>query len=269
MKKKALLACFFLLLLFLLAACGGTPASVSADPPADDPAPAETAALSEAEQLRLIAAHSEEWRIKEDYRFPFYAVSDLDGNGRLELISAVMEGSGMFSTNRFYEVSPDGTALIPCFSLEEGSSEPDIIVERMPVYVDQERNINYYIVSDTIRNGYAETYLVDSALSLQEGVICCDLLASCSILASSAEDWTISYYDRDHQEIDEAAYRSAPADIFAGCTLMEANFGWVELAEGCDVAALLIDSWSDFSLQEPSGEDAGQDSLPGELPAVG
>ena len=42
-----------------------------------------------------------------------YVVTDLDRNGRLELITATLQGTGLYTYLNAYEVSEDGSQLVP------------------------------------------------------------------------------------------------------------------------------------------------------------
>jgi hypothetical protein len=212
------------------------------------------------DQLRLIAAQAAVWMgdtevVAEPF---FYAVTDLDQNGRLEIIQSSCQGTGLYSYTSMWEVSADGTELVPCqLSIAEGESQPDIIADPDMVYFDKAQDCYFYIFRDEIRNGAAEHYQSRIALSLQDGVVTTTLLGqSSTIYASGGETAVTTYTDADGNTIDEDAYNSSAENTFAGLTAMEATIGWTDytvsaqLAEltEAEIVSLLEASWEGFSL---------------------
>ena len=72
-----------------------------------------------------------------------YAVTDLDQNGRLELIvSTGMIGSAHITGNWYYEISKDGSKLKKCKGKAFGNEGHDICDDIDTVYIDQKKH-NY------------------------------------------------------------------------------------------------------------------------------
>ena len=194
--------------------------------PADDPA---AAAEDIAAQTELIAAASAEWyRNEGDY---FYTVTDLDHNGRLELIAAACQGTGLFTTAEIYEVAPDKASLVKCADnlVNDGDAYPDMIKDG-PCDVYTDGTAYYYIISDVMRSGAAGSSETVTSLCLQNGFVSVTRLFSRLI---NAEDGTIY--------IDEMTGNAASAEQFANaaalvygkdCELQQANFLWSRLDGG-------------------------------------
>lgn len=277
MKQKLftpllILGCLLLLLL-AAAGCGAAPdASGTPEPTAASgsssaasaPSSGAASVASEAEadyaaQLRLIAANAAVWMgdtelTAEPY---FYAVTDLDQNGRLEIIQSSRQGTGLYTYTNIWEVSADGTELAPCqYSVAEVESQPDIITDPLAVYFDAANGRYFYIFTDDIRNGAAEYYQSLMAFSLREGVVSVSLLCQSHSVYSSASSVETTYADAEGNAIGEDAYNSAADEAFAGMTAMSAAIGWTDYSvserlaqlSAEEITAILESSWEGFAL---------------------
>lgn len=120
----------------------------------------ETDALSVEQQLRLIARSQETWRLEyrekdNPYYYQgsghyWYVVTDLDQNGRLELISGATNGNGYQFGNECYEVSPSGD------SLENVKISPEMSpISEMTVYQDKKSDRTHYVICSMHKGGAA------------------------------------------------------------------------------------------------------------------
>lgn len=262
MKAFRICGCLVLMIL-ALNGCGAASdisdtGTISGDTPEQsDPVPGDSDTVDYNGQLRLIAGQAAVWMgdtewVAEPF---FYAVTDLDRNGRLEIIQSSCQGTGLYTYSKLWEVGADGTTLAPCrFSVAEGDSQPDIITNPAAVYFDEEDNRYLYIFYDDIRNGAAEHVQSLIAFSLQNGTVTTTLLAqSHSVYGSDPET---TYTDADGNAMDEAAYNVAADRIYDGLTTMEATIGWTDASVSAQLAELtepevmgvLEASWSGFSL---------------------
>lgn len=226
------------------------------------PVSSDTNTINYGSQLQLIADNAEVWMgdpelIPEPY---FYAVADLDQNGRLEIIQSSCQGTGLYTYTQLWEVDAAGTALTPCqLSVAEGDSQPDIISDPDMVYFDEVRDRYYYIFHDDIRNGWAEYYQNWVAVSLQDGVVTTTLLGQKhSIHLTPDSNEVITYMDANGNTIDEDAYNMVADQTFAGLTAMKATICWSDytglpstqldaLTEE-ELMGILKTSWAGFSL---------------------
>ena len=212
------------------------------------------------EQLQLIADHASVWMGDTELTAEpfFYAVTDFDQNGQLEIVQSSCQGTGLFTYTQMWEVSADKTELTPCrFAAAEGDSQPDIITNPDAVYYDEAKDCYYYLFCDTIRNGAAEHYQNQVAFSLQDGVVTTTLLAqSHSIYTNAGSKEEITYTDANGNSIDEEAYNAAAAQAFSGRKAMKAEIGWTDYDLSAQLAALtkeeilaiLEASWEKFTL---------------------
>ena len=130
---------------------------------------------SEKKQLRTIAGSSS-WYTPGDEpdgysSYPLsYMVTDLDGDGQLEIIQSSIQGSGKFSYTEVYEVSKDGKKLkkIPFKDYEEGTSSADISAKKeTTAYWDSKKKIRYFLFEDFIHISAEENYKTELLVSME------------------------------------------------------------------------------------------------------
>ena len=119
----------------------------------------EDTGMSEDQQRALIMDHydlwAETWSYGEDW---FYTITDLDHNGRLEVITASLQGSGLYTYADIWEVREDFSGIAECTdSLGEGEAYPDIITEAASCFHDEASGLYWYLFDDVARSGMAET----------------------------------------------------------------------------------------------------------------
>ena len=244
----------YLSILLCLALCASMAACSSSEPA---PEPEEPAVSGEPEdQVKLIAENKDLWLVTDvneadQYQ---YAVTDLDENGRLELISTVMEGTGRFSTTRFYEVSEDFSKLEPVeYDLDGAQSEADLGWTGSFRSYKGELG-NFVVASDQMSNGYAENYYYED-------------FSYCLVLAEDSngdgEPELHAYYyasgDEEEELTPEAFARSA--DDFFGYAYDRyvMDLSWKQFDEAArksevDIPAGLADSWSGFGFRKSTQE---------------
>ena len=202
-------------------------------------------------QLDLIWENKDTWKVLDESDGWCYAVTDLDGNGQLEILSSECHGTGHFITFRAWEVSEDGATLVPIAEEEEYGStvamfytaaNADLAPEAVPCYRDPQTGVYYYIQSNTIKVSafqYCETttavYLLGNRMERE-------------ILGYAVTDYepseTVTYQDAEEQTISEEAYASLPATRFAGMEARTAYIGWLpDLHQEDLTLQLLQTSW--------------------------
>lgn len=246
MKKTV---CFILCILILmsLCACGGS--DKPAEAPAADPAPAEepvSAAIPAQEQLDLISASTSVWLKDDQSGAPYsYAVTDLDGNGRLEVFCACVVGSGSFTYGGIYELNEAGTALEKAVIKDDPEELiPEVTVLSADRYADKAGTRAYYIFSDMARNGYAETTETLTALSLSEGVITLTPIAS-HYYNATGPAVIETYTSASGAQLGKAQFEGAAAQRYADLDKSSVNFGWF-ISDGSSVSKQLENSYKVF-----------------------
>lgn len=178
-------------------------------------------------QIDLIARYADAWKEDVDFGLWCYTVTDLDQNGRLEIIAASVQGTGNYTYINIMEVSEDGTALLPVRQNRgEGDSAPDIIVDSVPEFIYEPDDHYYYIFDDYIRNGYAESYFTKNAVWLEDGVWNEYCMASGSLIYQDEEHYTETYRDAEGLEITKEQYDRISDRYFNGCREEKAQLVW-------------------------------------------
>lgn len=218
-------------------------------------------------QLDLILACRGQWEDSCAYGDSapyYYAVTDLNQNGRLEILSSVVQGTGYYSYNSFLEVKEDLTGLQDYRYEErrEGDSQADIIGAFAPVYYEEEADTYYYIFDDYIKNGMAERYYNRRSLALTDGVVREQPLAYRSVIYHGGDidsEPEVTAKDANQQAISQEEYRQIGDQAYGGLEKGLAKFLWFSLTDGGvggageisdeELAALLRESWAGFGIE--------------------
>ena len=269
----------FLLLSAMIAAltaCGGAPSpAVSPSPQQTEAAYADSAAaqmqLPFEEQKQIFEDNRELWAFTEPYDSPwFYTFTDLDRNGRLEVIAATTQGTGIFTYGNFWEVLPDGSGIDNCYHKDveiEGPDDwPEVIQDSLPCYYDAASGCCYYPCENVTRDGYAHQYYSWQVLCLKDGVAEWEFLAAKHVNWRNEEtgeeypDAVTACEDAAGNPISEQDYDGVVEKRFAGMEKSELQLDWVRVEN----------PWPE---EEPWPEDEGaagqqNSSLFAEGPAV-
>ncbi len=118
-----------------------------------------------------------------------YAVTDLDQNGRLELIiSTGVNGTSHITNNWYYEISKDGSKLKKCKGKAFGKEGHDILDAIHTVYIDQQEHNYYYRVYGITHVSGGENYESLGFLQLKNGTFTDNYLAGGSHIVSKKEN---------------------------------------------------------------------------------
>ncbi len=203
----------------------------------------ETSSIDFEAQIKLLADSQNQWQQPEDMGAPYYyAVTDLDRNGRLEILAMSTQGTGVFTYGKIYEVNNSGSALAECsLPLEEGEALPELIMASVPAANAQ--GTYYYLFHDDVKNGAAEYHQFIQAVSLSNGVISIETLGQSDMVAVDGEpSWT---YSQNGQPITQEEYEAIIPAFQAERQGFTANFEWFTLENGMDEATL-SKSWEAF-----------------------
>ncbi len=256
--KRIFLLC--LTLAILLSAC-------TASQPAEEPAPEpEEVSSDPADQVKRIAEDRELWLTADPEQADgmLYAVTDLNENGRLELIATITEGTGLFSTIRFYEMNESFSGLEELeYTFGESHSEPDIgWFNSFRCYRGELGN--FLVASDEQRNGYGENYYNQDVLVLQDGTVEVLTISYCMVLAEDSNgdgepEMHAYYYSSgggEEEELTSEAFASSVDDFFGYrydryvMDLKWVQFDAQERESEVDVPAKLLDSWKAFGFRK-------------------
>ncbi|MGM9553924.1 MAG: hypothetical protein ACI3V2_06420 [Faecousia sp.] len=207
------------------------------------------------DQIALLAVNAQQW-VKTDPAIPYsFAVTDLDRNGRLEIITSICMGTGIFSENDIWEVNETFDGVIQCESdFDEYYSESDLAFGDMRAF--ERGGDYYYIVTDYIRNGYAYNAEETRSLCLKNGAYSETLLAYRVTEVSVDYEETTTYYNADGAVISEAEFETMPEVCFADARPYTATLGWysfdedeIEVMDTLAWESVLTESWQSFGLK--------------------
>lgn len=219
-------------------------------PPEDAP-PATTQPDPYADQLDLIWQEMDSW-IQDPYADVWcYAVTDLDGNGRLEIISSDTQGSGHFVTSRVLEVNEARTGLTAI----QGSGDSNNIVltssypssdgsEDVPCCFYADDNVWFYVQESTIQLSATEYAESRTAVSLQDGTLSRIVLGSkVTTYPDGGGTPTETWLDAQGNSISQAGY-----DAVLSAYEATAQIGWLACIGIEDLTREMLDtSWAQFS----------------------
>ncbi len=231
-----------LALCLLLSACGGKGMQPEPDSqpaqstePAAAPAPAETspALPAEAQQREILEANRSLWEFADPYESPwYYAFTDLDHNGLLEVLARSTQGSGIFTYVHYYEVRADGSGIENLYHKNaetEGPDDwPEIVHDSLDCYYDEAHGRYWYPCEGVTRSVAAHQYFAWYALCLKDGEADWELLAAKNVEYENGWE-TVACADANGGAISAADYDSAVERRFAGMARSVQALDWTEV----------------------------------------
>lgn len=185
-------------------------------------------------QLQLFIDKSDKWYDEElvsfvGIRFTF---SDLDQNGRIEMILAENANSGHYTSSYIYEVNENFNDINEIKYRIDGEEdaflEPDIIEEFTRVYEKYGEII--YLYDDYVRSGFPYHACIRQLLCKRGDYIDIEKLATLEAnydqLSEEEYGYVIQIVDVDENTIDLDNYRRADALYFGETAPHLATFSW-------------------------------------------
>ena len=202
------------------------------------------------QQIETLISSRDVWTV-EDVAFDHhtYAITDLDRNGRIEIVATVNQGSGLYSTSDFFEVKEDLSGVEKVsWDKTEGESEPDLGMSTCECYYKEDTGEYHYIFTDIMRVSAMEHHETTVAFNLKDSKIQIRNIASASVTVSeNGEDVEEKCYDAAGLEISSDEYISLADDAFPNYKKQDIEINWIipdtELESG-------ITSLSDEQLKE-------------------
>lgn len=211
------------------------------------------------EQIQLITDARDIWDLREPSMDTVgYMSSDLDGNGRLEILVAESGGTGLHTYTKIYEVNEAKDALIPCGrSWPDTGSEADVMMTNyVPMSVNDIDGIQWYSFTDEYRDG-AEYGTANLTLSLQDGTLHAKTIATTHTFYDDAGRPHVSYENAAGASISEKAYHKTLENVFAHSETTLISFPWLiyhrdnfhewKEKSPTDIYTMLLDTYLNFS----------------------
>ena len=265
--NKRTLTVFLLLLCLVLAACS------PAEDPQRDGSPEDS---SMDDQIEVMVANKDLWLEPAEEYATFYAVTDLNDNGRLELMRAASLGEWWTET-AFFEISEDKQSLEQlAFPYGEEHSHPDL-VDLYDAQLFAGPDGRYLIATDDIWMGPVQAanfqnYHVLDYVKIGEGVAEVEDIAWAMVTEEDTnydgvpEDH-ILYYDLENTKDlrDADWYVASPSEYFEGYEQLVCSLSWwtpdtfVTPDDYTDEAVRegLQFSWDGYSVREDAEVFAG------------
>lgn len=234
MRKRMICLGLALLAVLGLAACGLTavPAATAAPTPVPEPTPA----LPYEEQRARIESLRTVWDGADEFMDTwYYTFTDLDGNGRMEIVTASCQGTGLYTYLKAWELSEDFSTLIPCEATPEYPEGPDpwpdLIRDSLPCYTDPSSGRRYYVCEDVTRDGAARYYNALWSVSLHDGAFERTLLATEEIVYTDAYNAypTVTCLSADGNPITEQEYETWPVRVFGRFKRSDLSLDWTQV----------------------------------------
>jgi hypothetical protein len=162
--KKMLVAILFICICFLLPS-GICMAEETTSPVLPDVPNAE-------QQYQLLMEQHEKWEFKgSDYSPWWYTFTDLDHNGRMEVIVNSIPGSMHLTYSHCYEVNESLNGITSCLS-EDQNNDIFQIQRELPCYYDASSDLYFYINEHSFNiSGAMHQQIMTDAITLHNGYL--------------------------------------------------------------------------------------------------
>lgn len=208
-----------------------------------------------AEQIKLFVAEKDVW-LQEDFG-PYgvsVAVYDLDGDGVLELMTTVVQGTGLYALNNFYQADLENGCLVklkqgPEDLLEYGEVGLELASygyeQRNNVYIDENGRMMYSAV-DYGRAGMAFSSCAEGVYYLENGVVMSQLIRSYTTDYTENEDGVITYYVSEKEEpVTKEDWEAQYTKFTADKEVKKVNIGWKDFLQD-EMLEFSSEEWSDI-----------------------
>lgn len=216
-------------------------------------------AKSMEEQIKIITANKKLWIETNTDLSPWdmhYAVTDLNQDGRLELIVTTGSiGSGHFTFTDFYQVDPEQESLISCKAFHTPDyALPDLYVEHCNVYIDASKNTYQYLFYDYINGGMGKVGKDQIFLTISDNSININSIRGTYGVFNAKKNKRMvknyyKYVKGKQKDTTKKGYKKAMKDAIKNKTCKKASFTWVRLKKkDKDYTKKLIKSYEGFLL---------------------
>lgn len=220
----------------------------------------QTKAINVEKQIDVIMNNIDTWNLStdEDIYAPYgYAITDLDQNGRLEIIASSCQGTGIYTYSNYYEVNESLNGLNKIErNVEEGSSEADIMIPTVKVFINKATNEYHYIFDDLVKVGAAEYYENKQDIVLKNGKIYEKAIAYRNTVYTDSNP-NVTLKDANNKEITAEDYALIENKLFSNLELKFANIEWVSTTDvdfssvsGDELKNKLIESYEKFGFSD-------------------
>ena len=185
-----------------------------------------------------------------------YAVTDLNHNGRLELLAASVQGDGRYTHVSAWEMGADMNSCAPIqVNVPEDESFPDILTDSADTFYNQASNTWIYMFYDNIIFSGEEAYYAKCAVKLADDGLSFQQLAVQHNQAAGGIVNT-AYMDNSGNPITGEQYNAAGTEGPAQLIKSSTNFEWVDAANVTS-QNMLFNSYAVFKgMMQPTSKTA-------------
>ena len=213
-------------------------------------------------QISLISSQMSTLKQNDTAKNWYYAVTDLDHNGRLEFIAAAQHPADRSTNMKVWEVSEDGASLAPCrLDILEEETFPDILTDNVDTYHDGQANTWYYLLNDTLVLADNDVYTIKTSITLKDGALSYTPYSyEHTVMNGGVRE--VSHTDTNGMSISPEQYNAAAVNALAGKERGSISFEWLNAADADNITRL-TDSFAVFD-----GSKAPTETLKIPRPAI-
>lgn len=190
-------------------------------------------------QIEIIMQNKELWDLSETFENQTleqygYAITDLNHNGRLEIITATCETAGAYTYSNYYEINKEKTGLNTLeISEKKGDTEANIMIETVKTLVDETTDkISYiYIFEDQLKDENDEYFNNKQSIIWQDDNVSEYRLAYTKTLNKEGKT-EIRYIDNLYfKSMTEEKYLQIEDIRYQNATQKLTDIGWITQAD--------------------------------------
>lgn len=240
-RTLALLLCAVMMLALLsgcavtgreLAAAALGPAAISVSVGSAPIAPSQPVTmpsplLNTAQQIQLLERYRSQWAFGSGEATSWsYAYTDLNRNGRLEVLAVATQGTSSFTSIKCFEVSPTFGGVTECYCPSQAEGWPEITVAALPCFYDSRTGACYYVCEDLTKLSSVEYSYAQRVLWLYDGVLQMNTLATKSVTYSQNGQPGTVCRDWAGNPISESDYSAYPDRYYAALAKSTLTLDW-------------------------------------------
>ena len=210
-------------------------------------------------QISLISSQMSTLKQNDTAKNWYYAVTDLDHNGRLEFIAAAQHPADRSTNMKVWEVSEDGASLAPCrLDILEEETFPDILTDNVDTYHDGQANTWYYLLNDTLVLADNDVYTIKTSITLKDGALSYTPYSyEHTVMNGGVRE--VSHTDTNGMSISPEQYNAAAVNALAGKERGSISFEWLNAADADNITRLTDFEGTDRDHQDPASGHSGSE----------
>lgn len=232
------------------------------------------------QQISLIAASDSIWRMEEEGTF-YYALTDLDQDGYIEILTMLTRGTGNFTTYYIYEVDQTGESLTKWAieqdeSMEEKWVTADFHEFPMEVYWDGRTGSYHYSSADFVHESAAKGMIYTVDMEIRDNVvrerIVTYMQSEFDVKGGDDSQYKEEYFDAGGKRISEEESAAETAAYYEGMEKRHMFYStrWFEAEEFDEMTQEereweIEGSWDSFSIEKVKEDSEFQQSLSKDL----